>query len=176
MRPGYKQLVVVWKTLQFRLLRIWRKPPCGLKCLGYVLHIWWQPIRYKPYIATHLHISKYSYFCFLCIGAKGHSNAYFGEGSGLIHLTDVKCSGLEYDLTECEMQNGSSHSLDVGVKCQPGMLIEGCCKRWTVDIGLDYRQDYGLDHGLDYVLSLVFCSQSSPGLIRLHCETTVYLS
>ena len=44
----------------------------------------------------------------------------------MIHLTFVKCSGSEYNVTECETQtNGisSSHSLDVGVKCQPGMLI-----------------------------------------------------
>ena len=62
--------------------------------------------------------------CFLCSGATAHSDAYFGEGSGLIHLTFVKCSGLEYDVTECETQNlesSSSHTLDVGVKCQPGI-------------------------------------------------------
>ena len=40
----------------------------------------------------------------------------------MIHLTFVKCSGSEYDVTECERRNDSSHSLDVGVKCQPGML------------------------------------------------------
>ena len=60
--------------------------------------------------------------CFLCSGATAHSDVYFGEGSGLIHLTFIKCSGLEYDVTDCETKNDSSHSLDVGVKCQPGML------------------------------------------------------
>ena len=58
-------------------------------------------------------------------GATAHSRAYFGDGSGLIHLIFVKCSGSEYNLTECETGNAgtsSSHSLDVGVKCQPGML------------------------------------------------------
>ena len=37
----------------------------------------------------------------------------------------VECSGSEYNLTECDVQNtGSttSHSLDVGVKCQPGLI------------------------------------------------------
>ena len=56
-------------------------------------------------------------------GATAHSGAYFSEGSGLIHLTFVKCSGIEYDVTECETQtaeSSSSHSLDVGAKCQPG--------------------------------------------------------
>ena len=64
-----------------------------------------------------------SHLCFLHTGATAHSDAYFGEGSGLMHLSDVKCSGLEYDVTECETQNvgnNSSHSLDVGVRCQPG--------------------------------------------------------
>ena len=61
--------------------------------------------------------------CSHLLGATAHSDAYFGEGSGLIHLTFVKCFGSEYNVTECEMQNSisSSHSLDVGVKCQPGM-------------------------------------------------------
>ena len=56
----------------------------------------------------------------LPLDVAAHSGAYFSNGSGLIHLTFVNCSGLEYGLTECETQNGSSHSLDVGVKCQPG--------------------------------------------------------
>lgn len=58
-------------------------------------------------------------------GATAYSGAYFGEGSGLIHLSFVKCAGIEYDVIECETQNVgiiSTHSFDVGVKCQPGML------------------------------------------------------
>ena len=64
--------------------------------------------------------------CSLLTGATAHRDAYFGEGSGLIHLTFVSCSGSEYDIAECETENvgnSSSHSLDVGVKCQPGILI-----------------------------------------------------
>ena len=42
-----------------------------------------------------------------------------------MHLDSVECSGMEYNLTDCEtMNNGiieTSHSLDVGVKCQPGI-------------------------------------------------------
>ena len=41
----------------------------------------------------------------------------------MIQLTSVKCSGLEYDVTDCETDNSGTafnHSLDVGVKCQPG--------------------------------------------------------
>ena len=37
----------------------------------------------------------------------------------------MQCSGSEYNLTECEIRNDrdrTSHSFDVGVKCQPGRL------------------------------------------------------
>ena len=67
-------------------------------------------------------------------GATAHSNAYFGEGQGKIHLDSVKCSGSEYIVTDCEIDNSgtsSSHSLDVGVKCQPGVsavYIAHCTK------------------------------------------------
>ena len=75
-----------------------------------------------PYSARTL-IQYYNSLILLYIGATAHSDAYFGEGSGLIHLTFVKCSGIEYNVTECETRSvgiSSSHSLDVGVKCQPG--------------------------------------------------------
>ena len=56
-------------------------------------------------------------------GARAHTGAYFGEGSGPIHLDFVQCSGSEYNLTECEIRRDKiriDHSFDVGVKCQPG--------------------------------------------------------
>ena len=67
----------------------------------------------------------YRYFHSLYTGATAHSGAYFGEGSGLVHLSFVKCVGFEYDVIECETWNvgiSSTHSFDVGVKCQPGIL------------------------------------------------------
>ena len=59
-------------------------------------------------------------------GATAHSKAYFGEGNGPVHLNSVECSGMEYNLTDCKTMNSgieTSHSLDVGVKCQPGIYI-----------------------------------------------------
>ena len=56
-------------------------------------------------------------------GATAHTDAYFGEGSGPIHLDFVQCSGSEYNVTECEIRHDRiriDHSFDVGVKCQPG--------------------------------------------------------
>ena len=58
-------------------------------------------------------------------GATAHTGAYFGEGSDPIHLDFVQCSGSEYNLTECVIQNNdirTNHSSDVGVKCQPGKI------------------------------------------------------
>ena len=54
-------------------------------------------------------------------GASGYTGAYFREGSGPIHLDYVVCSGTEFDLVDCEIRDNtrqSSHSEDVGVKCQ----------------------------------------------------------
>ena len=64
-----------------------------------------------------------SCYTVLTTGATAHTGAYFGEGSGPIHLDFVQCSGSEYNLTECEIRNDhirSNYSSDVGVKCQPG--------------------------------------------------------
>ena len=63
-------------------------------------------------------------------GATAHSEAYFGEGSGPVNLDFVQCSGSEYILTDCELENTgirSSHALDVGVKCQPGRDTLSIC-------------------------------------------------
>ena len=65
---------------------------------------------------------------YFATGATAHTSAYFGEGSGPIHLDFVQCSGSEYNLTECEIQHDrvnhirTNHSSDVGVKCQPGKV------------------------------------------------------
>ena len=59
----------------------------------------------------------------LLTGAIALSLAYFGEGSGTVHLNYIQCYGTEYNLTECETANNTgliSHSKEVGVMCQPG--------------------------------------------------------
>ena len=64
-----------------------------------------------------------SCYSVLTTGSTAHTGAYFGEGSGPIHFDFVQCSGSEYNLTDCEIRHGrvrTSHSFDVGVKCQPG--------------------------------------------------------
>ena len=57
-------------------------------------------------------------------GSTAHSHAYFGEGKTLVNLDSVKCTGSEYFLIDCEIENSgttNTHFLDVGVKCQPGI-------------------------------------------------------
>lgn len=53
-----------------------------------------------------------------------HSAAYFGEENGIIHFDFVQCSNSAQNLTQCNTHNSgsSNHSLDVGVKCQPGIF------------------------------------------------------
>lgn len=59
-------------------------------------------------------------------GALGYITAYFGEGSGPIHIDHIMCSGIEYSLTECEIRNRTrqtDHGQDVGVKCNTGIYV-----------------------------------------------------
>ncbi|XP_028650989.2 neurotrypsin isoform X1 [Erpetoichthys calabaricus] len=54
--------------------------------------------------------------------SKARSMAYFGEGQGPIHLDNVKCSGHEQTLRQCEAQeqdkHNCRHSEDAGVICE----------------------------------------------------------
>ena len=63
-----------------------------------------------------LHISILSY-----IGARGESNAIFGQGSGPIWHSNVGCSGTEERLLDCSTGavggHTCSHSDDAGVTC-----------------------------------------------------------
>ncbi|XP_036840121.1 neurotrypsin-like [Oncorhynchus mykiss] len=53
--------------------------------------------------------------------SKARSMAYFGEGQGLIHLDNVRCTGAETSLGECPAEGEDAHdcrhSEDAGVIC-----------------------------------------------------------
>ena len=55
--------------------------------------------------------------------------ATFGQGSDLIVLADVECSGTEPSLDRCPSADtiGCSHSLDVGVRCVPKDVVGIVC-------------------------------------------------
>lgn len=54
--------------------------------------------------------------------AKARSMAYFGPGQGPIHLDNVRCSGVELSLAQCQFEgqgeHNCRHSEDAGVICQ----------------------------------------------------------
>ena len=61
------------------------------------------------------------YFFFSCVVADAITGAKYGPGTGVIHITDVSCSGRITDIQDCDsvFYDGrtSNHSQDVGVKC-----------------------------------------------------------
>ena len=65
----------------------------------------------------------YKNMVFFCSGALAFSNAYFGQGTGPIHIDNVHCSGKEDRLLNCSYteQHNCNHNADAGVRC-PGEL------------------------------------------------------
>ncbi len=61
---------------------------------------------------------------YITLGAVARPNAYFGQGSGPIFITDVNCTGLEGRLFDCMMgsleENNCGHHQDAGVVCLAG--------------------------------------------------------
>ena len=58
---------------------------------------------------------------FLSPDAVPYSGAFFGAGTGPIHLDDVRCSGSEAALINCTYDPSTvdcSHREDAGVLCQ----------------------------------------------------------
>ena len=53
--------------------------------------------------------------------AQAFSNAFYGQGSGLIYLDSVQCSGSELDLFDCPGDNTPSctQADAAGVRCNP---------------------------------------------------------
>ena len=55
----------------------------------------------------------------LCAGSMAVSNVLFGIGNGPIHIDEVRCSGYENSLLDCEYdsEHDCSHAEDAAVVC-----------------------------------------------------------
>ena len=67
-------------------------------------------------------------FFYISTGANVRPTNLVGQGTGLILLHDVRCTGSERRLYDCphggiEVGSCSSHTTDAGVACVPGKLI-----------------------------------------------------
>ena len=66
---------------------------------------------------------------FLSPDAIAYSGAFFGLGSGPIHLDDVACTGSEAALVNCTYDRHTSdcsHYEDAGVQCGKAKTQYGC--------------------------------------------------
>lgn len=64
---------------------------------------------------------------FVLIDATPLANAFFGQGSGVIHMDSVECRGTERRLVDCTYRAADAydyHSEDVGVRCLVGEGIK----------------------------------------------------
>ena len=54
------------------------------------------------------------------------SRAYFGEGTGSIHLDDVSCTGTESSLFSCSYNSNHNcgHHEDAGVRCSNSFITD----------------------------------------------------
>ena len=69
----------------------------------------------------HMLILKLDAYCLTLIDAVAFSGAFFGQGSGPIHMDDVSCNGSETTLLQCSHTtlHNCGHHEDAGVRCIP---------------------------------------------------------
>ena len=71
---------------------------------------------------------------YFTVGAIAYNSAYFGEGTGEIYLDNLRCTGTEDSLLDCQSNgfgiHNCAHSEDAGVFCPASK----CYKTKGVDI------------------------------------------
>ena len=71
------------------------------------------------------------------LDASAVGNAFYGRGSGPIHLDDVACAGSETNVLQCTYDPVTSdcgHSEDAGVQCQIDSKLGGLYHFSTITI------------------------------------------
>ena len=71
------------------------------------------------------------------------SSAYFGQGTIPIMMDFVNCSGSELRLWDCNHfthSYGCTHSDDVGIRCQPGLLFQLDMTIYQLEIKLNINK------------------------------------
>ena len=75
------------------------------------------------HIIVHCHTHSHTH---LCTAAVAYPNAYFGQGTGLVVLDQLGCSGSETRLSDCSHRGFNTtapscgHDDDAGVRCNQG--------------------------------------------------------
>ncbi|XP_062570475.1 neurotrypsin-like, partial [Saccostrea cucullata] len=104
-----------------------------------------------------------------------YSNAYFGPGTGLVLMANVRCNGTENSLLDCghtdELNLGCSHSEDAGVMCMkapPVRLSKQKDFQGRVEVYKNNRWGTICDRNWDYKDASVICRSlgySEQGLV-----------
>ena len=67
-------------------------------------------------------------------------NAFFGEGTGIIWLDELECTGMEENLLECTHsgvgQTNCRHSDDVSIICPCTFVVNNICKQFACNVDL----------------------------------------
>ena len=82
--------------------------------------------------------------------------AYFGQGSGLVHIGATQCDGSEQRIVDCTLttENNCVHSEDAGVECS------------GENINLLFN--HALDIVISYIPYYLFSSLYSRGWSKTH--------
>lgn len=76
---------------------------------------------------TYSYILFHALFSVRSTGVSLRIDAFFGEGSGMIWLDNVNCTGFETSISQCRSNgwgvHNCEHSEDVGIICSPGKYL-----------------------------------------------------
>ena len=84
-------------------------------------------IYLECFLWTYSYILFHALFSVRSTGVSFRIDAFFGEGSGMIWLDNVNCTGFETSISQCRSNgwgvHNCEHSEDVGIICSPGKYL-----------------------------------------------------